>query len=111
MTPKRFDEIVKETLEECKQVLTSKEKEYASGKDRFHNFKVAARMRGCTPIEALEGMKLKHDVSVKDLIDNPDSATPKLLKDKIGDSVNYLLLLSGLLTEHMEQKQINPVGS
>ncbi len=108
MKSKTFDKLVADTLHSCESVMTSKEEEYSSGKDRFHNFKVAARMKGCTPIEALEGMKLKHDVSVKDLIDNPDTATERLLTDKIGDSINYLLLLKGLLIEHMEKKQINP---
>ncbi len=112
MDPKSFDIIVDTTLDNCKSVLSAKEEEYSSGQDRFHNFKTGARMRNCTPIQALEGMKLKHDVSVKDLIDNPHTATHELLDAKIDDSINYLLLLKGMLIEYMadnkKQKPLMP---
>jgi len=102
MTPERFDKLTKETLQKCKETLAQKEAEYSSGKDRFHNFNVGARIKNITPLQALEGMKLKHDVSVQDLFDNPDSATFALLDAKINDSINYLLLARGLFVEHIE---------
>lgn len=64
-----FDEIVDERCRKIKVILSSKAEEYATEQDRFHNFEIAARKRGITPERALEGMMLKHDVSVMDLID------------------------------------------
>lgn len=98
-----FDEIITARLEKIKTVLGAKAKEYASPQDRFHNFRVAGRMAGCTPEKALYGMMLKHEVSVVDLIEmadiSPDKLNEPLIDEKIGDNINYLILLEGLLRQ------------
>lgn len=97
----RFNEIINERLIKCTQLLCAKSDEYAT-EDKLHNFKVAARLQGCTPIKALAGMMCKHTVSVYDLIrDNEEGKQiPKeLWEEKIGDSINYLLLLTALIEE------------
>ena len=100
-----FNDLVKERCEKIVSVLASKEKEYAAGEDRFHNFKVAGRISDCSPEKALKGMWMKHIVSVFDLIDWCDSETEKLTSDlideKIGDSINYLVLLEGMLKDRV----------
>jgi len=101
MEPKQFDKLVNHRLESCKKVLCSKEEEYSSEEDRLHNFKVAADFLGTTPEKALMGMWVKHLVSVLDLINNPDTVTQHLLKEKFGDTINYSLLAEACLTEKM----------
>lgn len=100
-----FDDIVDNRCTQIKEVLSNKAKEYASDGDRFHNFRVAGRMANTTPEKALAGMKLKHDVSVSDLIEwagsSPEKLTCALINEKIGDSINYLILLEGLLKERI----------
>ena len=98
-----FDKVVEERIESIRAVLASKEKEYAKGKDRFHNFNMAARMSSTTPEKALKGMMLKHEVSVQDLIDNPGNATTEIINEKIGDNINYLILLEGMLKQHAKK--------
>lgn len=97
----KFNEIINDRLIKCTQLLCAKSDEYAT-EDKLHNFKVAARLQGCTPIKALAGMMCKHTVSVYDLIrDNEEGKQiPKeLWEEKIGDSINYLLLLTALIEE------------
>jgi hypothetical protein len=84
--------------------LTKKSDEYAT-EDRLHNFKVAAEIQNCTPIKALGGMMCKHTVSVYDLINDHEAGKDipmDLWREKIGDSINYLLLLKALIVEDKE---------
>ena len=70
--------------------------------DRLHNFKVAGKLQKCTPVKALGGMMAKHTVSVYDLIDDYEQGkaiSKEMWAEKIGDSINYLLLLTALLEE------------
>lgn len=48
-------------------------------------------------------MYRKHLVSVMDLKNFPGDATPELIKEKIGDSINYHLLLEALLVERCNE--------
>lgn len=106
MNAERFEQIVNERLEECKKVLCRKADEYAT-EDRLHNFKIAAKLQKCTPITALAGMMAKHTVSVYDLIRQSEeghTASREMWAEKIGDSINYLLLLTALVEEKLEKE-------
>jgi len=104
MNTNNFNEIVETRVAAIKSVLTRKAKEYSSDTDRLHNFKVAAKLsrEETTPEQALFGMMRKHLTSVIDMVE--DTATGKypddaLRDEKIGDSINYLILLEALLIE------------
>lgn len=102
MNAKDFDEIVAARMDWCIKTLCAKGDEYARGGDRLWNFKVAAQKLNCHPAEALAGMMVKHTVSVDDIIDGlaKGIVPPKeLVAEKIGDSIDYLLLLEGLVEE------------
>lgn len=97
-----FNKIIDSRIQKCLDVLCKKADEYATD-DRLHNFKVAAELQGCTPIRALSGMMCKHTVSVYDLINDFEEGKDiplELWEEKIGDSINYLLLLTALIHEH-----------
>ncbi|MBR5823661.1 MAG: hypothetical protein IKY67_05930 [Paludibacteraceae bacterium] len=101
MTGERFNQITKERIDVCLKTLCTKADEYATT-DRLHNFKVAGELQNCTPIKALGGMMSKHTVSVYDLINDYESGKEiptSLWNEKIGDSINYLLLLTALIVE------------
>jgi hypothetical protein len=101
-----FQEVLEERLRLTKEVLSAKEKEYASIKSRYHNFDMAARKRGTSPEDALMGMAVKHDVSIDDLVEwvdlCPGRLTIPLIREKIGDKINYLILLEGMLINRVE---------
>lgn len=102
MTPQQFDELVNDRMAWCRETLCAKGEEYSRDGDRLWNFKVAGRKLGCHPAQALAGMMTKHVVSVDDIIDGlAKGVVPprELVAEKIGDSINYLLLLEGLIEE------------
>ena len=102
MNTNDFNKIIDSRIQKCLDVLCKKADEYAT-LDMLHNFKVAAELQDCTPIKALAGMMCKHTVSVYDLINEFEEGADiplELWEEKIGDSINYLLLLTALIHEH-----------
>lgn len=117
-----FNKLLERRIKLTKDVLMSKSAEYSTKEDKLHNFKRAAQVADCSPEQALFGMYLKHLVSVLDIIEAVDimhkeisgkSLTPEevnkvnkvktftkeLIEEKIGDSINYHILLEALLKE------------
>ena len=111
MNAKDFDKIVASRMAWCNKTLCAKGDEYARDGDRLWNFKAAGRKRNQHPAQALAGMEVKHDVSVDDIIDGlaRGIVPPKeLVAEKIGDSINYLLLLEGLIEEERQRHEETP---
>lgn len=98
MTTKRFNSIISETLTQCVETLGSKAKEYAT-EDRLHNFRIAAILQNCTVEQALSGMMAKHVISIYDMCRSGESYTEAMWQEKIGDAINYLLLLKAAVSE------------
>lgn len=101
MNSKDFEAVIEQRIEKCKEVLGVKASEYATS-DRLHNFKVAAVLQHESTIKALGGMMSKHTVSVYDLIEaenNGEDIPLELWDEKIGDHINYLLLLWAAVVE------------
>ena len=97
-----FNSIVGNRFDYCGKVLTQKGEEYSREGDRLWNFKRAGEKRRKTPAEALLDMKVKHDVSIDDMVDGLARGvlpSREMVAEKIGDSINYLLLLEGLIEE------------
>lgn len=101
MNTNDFNAIIREQIDRCENTLCKKAEEYAT-EDRLHNFKVAAGLQDCLPTTALAGMMCKHTVSVYDMIQGLEDGKRYPLDmwdEKIGDSINYLLLLSAMVRE------------
>lgn len=97
----------------CEKVLLTKEKEYAGGANRFANFDRAAELHNQfednvqTAEQAGWSFAMKHIVSTEDQILKyvPTLRSPRkaedtkkilsVLDEKIGDLINYVLLVSG----------------
>lgn len=91
-----FNSLVEARKAKISETLAKKAKEYASDKSRFHNFEEAARLSGETPHKELWGFLKKHIISVQDMVNNPQNVTKETVEEKIGDCINYLILLEGL---------------
>ena len=103
----RFNEVTKKRIDACLKTMTGKSEEYSTEQDKLHNFKVAAQLQNCTPITALAGMMAKHTVSVYDLVERQENGlvvTKEMWDEKIGDHINYLLLLDALITEKFDEE-------
>lgn len=108
-----FNQLVTDRLNACVEVLTKKDKEYSSSWDRLHNFKRAGRMADRDPILALDGMWLKHRVSVQDMVEHMVAdpyylPSRDLIAEKFGDNHNYLLLLEALIEDRRAELRAKP---
>lgn len=99
MTQQKFEAIVGQQLETCRNLLVSKGKEYSLTDDRLIAFKKAASLQGETMEQALCGMLAKHVVSVYDMCMSGDYFPIDRWTEKITDSINYLLLLMAAIQE------------
>ncbi len=109
MKTERFELLMYRRRDRIVQILGAKAKEYATGEDRLHNFKVAARMAGVTPEEALMGMDLKHRVCIEDMVKGRIPLTREMIDEKLGDHINYMVLLEALLIERLEDGVDNQI--
>lgn len=101
----RFEQVVEHRLQQTKEVMLVKGKEYRRNGNVYHNFDRAAAMLGQTRERALIGMAVKHFVSLLDIVDDLDEGkipTQAMLDEKCGDAVNYLLLLEGAIKERLK---------
>ena len=100
-----FDKLLNNRLNKIKETLSSKAKEYASG-DRLYNFKYAAKINNISQEKALWGMATKHLVSVIDLVNGRINLSNEIVDEKIGDMINYLILLEAVLKEKINREII-----
>lgn len=100
-----FVKILNRRIAKCVNILSGKAKEYASEEDRLHNFKRAAAMLDTTPEKALIGMFAKHMVSILDLVNKPWEASEEMVDEKIGDAINYLILLEAVMAETRQSEE------
>lgn len=97
MTNGTFKKILDFRIKKIRETLDKKAEEYSRG-DRLYNFKRAGEIMRTDPENSLMGMFMKHLVSVIDIVETGDY-TNDLLNEKIGDAINYLILLEAILKE------------
>jgi hypothetical protein len=106
----RFNQLLEDRLNKIKSVLASKAVEYSHDDDRLYNFKRSAQIRGKgTQQDALSTMWTKHLTSVFDMIDGKIPVTTAMIDEKIGDSINYLILLEASFIEDLEESDIRAI--
>lgn len=109
MNNNEFKKIVDNRLETCKATLGTKAIEYATDSNRLHNFEEAAHLRKTTKSDACLWFALKHIISVVDMVESVSSngsVTKEYVAEKIGDTINYMLLLESCISQEMEDKGI-----
>ena len=112
MQREMFNQVMNDLIAKCQSTLQQKAKEYAPSIDRLHNFKVAAELNGETPVQACWGMATKHIVSIADMVrENGEHQHPiSVWDEKVGDALNYLILLYALETEQQSEPCISKGG-
>lgn len=108
MNSAEFDKVVEGCVDKIKSVLQKKSQEYSSDDDKLHNFNKAKDLMRCKTKEfALLGMLNKHLVSVIDMIEKHEKTgklpNSHLLDEKIGDSINYFILLKACFLDDLEK--------
>lgn len=99
MTHERFNQLVDEMLETCKQTLTKKQDEYNLDKDRLSFFKEGNELTKLSPERTLYLFMFKHIKSLADMVASEKTYSKELWEEKIKDNINYLLLLRALLED------------
>lgn len=96
LVPLLFESYINEMLTYCKELLITKNASYNTNTDPIGNFKKAAILQGISNRQALIGMMDKHVVSIHDMVNRTtkgETFTDEVWKEKIGDNINYLLIL------------------
>lgn len=108
MTEERFDEIVNKTLDQIKDVLIVKGKEYRRNNNPFHNFDEGSKCSGQIREKVLDGFLLKHEISIADMINDLEKGIiPKIetVEEKFGDNLIYLLIKKASIIDKIEEKK------
>jgi len=96
MTQEEFKVIFDEIIKELHRKNDVKGNEYARNNDRFHNFRHGALLTNLTLPKYLMSLRSKHEISIIDMVDDIDRNVfhpASLWKEKITDSIMYLILL------------------
>lgn len=99
-----YNETLSTRLALIQETMSQKNAEYSQTDLPYHNFDAAAQMNDTTPEQALWGMLIKHIVSVRDMV-HTGQITPYMVREKIGDCINYLILLEGLMKRRMPDEE------
>jgi hypothetical protein len=109
MTRQNFNRVIENRINLLNYVLKTKGNEYANNDEVFHNFKQAVGISFTnSPEKVAWEMMVKHLQSIKDIIhqvsisDNYPSEA--FVEEKIGDAINYLILIEGMLKERIYEK-------
>jgi len=105
MTREEFSKRVEKRIDLVRQTLLTKHKEYAKDDNVFRNFDEAAGgfSLHSTSAEVLWSYMTKHLVSIKDIVANNKPVDASVVSEKIGDVINYLILLEAMLNQQGEK--------
>jgi len=113
-TTKDFYEFVANTLDNCKNTLINKGREYNES-HWLENFEDACRFKGLeinstNLIKILDGYRLKHQVSIMKLqkdIENGKYISTDLINEKYGDLMNYNLIEQAIILKYNNINKIS----
>jgi hypothetical protein len=105
MTREEFSKRVEKRIDLVRQTLLAKHKEYAKDDNVFRNFDEAAGgfSLHSTSAEVLWSYMTKHLVSIKDIVVDNKPVKSEVVSEKIGDVINYLILLEAMLNKQNEK--------
>ncbi len=105
MIPNQFSEKLKEMIARDNAILSDKEHEYSSNRDRFDRFTRAAVLLNTTPQEAALGMAVKHLTAIIDIVQDVRGYSPGKIQKRFSNARNYLYLIEAIISE-----EINGLG-
>jgi hypothetical protein len=107
MTRKQFvEEVVQRRVQLIKEILDQKNSEYADKEDVFKAFTESLPLSFHDTKQAVAWeFMVKHLQSIKMIIEAKAKSgklpNEKMLEEKIGDAINYLILIEGMFKEDM----------
>jgi hypothetical protein len=110
MTENRFDQMVDKTLNKIREIIITKGKEYRRNNNPFHNFDEGSKRTGLIREKVLDGMLLKHEISISDIINDLEKGIlPNIdtVEEKFNDNLIYLILKKASIIDKIEQDESN----
>ena len=109
VTYTEFEKQVAALFDKCFTTLVRKDVEYAGHGDAFEAFREAAKVEGVIPEEIARRYRLKHDMSLKKMINDlqngrDENLTEEFIIEKCGDIICYTALIYGMLTERIHNE-------
>ena len=102
LTYKEFQKLLEKRFDKTRETYSRKMNEYATDLDVFKSFKEGVGFSfHNTPEGVAWEYACKHLESIKTIISKCPGEVPtdELLGEKIGDAINYLIILEGLIKE------------
>lgn len=103
-----FDKVINETLEEIKNLLVVKGKEYRRNNNPYHNFERGAELTGQSRLDVLQGFLLKHLISVEDIRNDLKKGilpSEEKVNEKHNDIISYLLIEKAMILEQIKNNK------
>ncbi len=100
----KFENAIDYTLNELRELLVVKGREYRRNNNPFHNFERGAELSGRTREEVLQGFLLKHLISVEDLRNDSklgDHANADKINEKYNDILLYFLIEKVMMLDNL----------
>jgi len=97
MNQEKFENLLTSRIDKICALLTVKGEEYSTEDDKLKNFKNGCRISGQTPKAYLWSLATKHLECIKEIA--LDNLSEDYADEKIGDAINYLILLEALIKE------------
>lgn len=107
MTEQQFDTVIETTLENIRNILVVKGKEYRRNENPFHNFEEGSKSSGLIREKVLDGFLLKHEISIKDITNDltiNKLPTREVIEEKFNDNIIYLLLKKAMFIDRITNK-------
>jgi hypothetical protein len=105
MTPSEFKNLLKERFKKIEDTFVIKQKEYASNIDVFDNIRNGIRLSIFNTEEEQVAWSYlaKHLESIMSILEKLPEEQPskEVIDEKIGDAINYLIIIEGLLKERL----------
>lgn len=105
-----FDQTTNDALDRIKHLLVVKGKEYRRNNNPFHNFETGARKKNISREKALDGMLLKHEISIEDMTNDLDDGilpTEAAVIEKFQDNIVYLLIKQAMFIDRIKKHKTN----
>lgn len=103
MNDNDFMKIVERRIDLIRSVLASKSAEYSVPQDKLHAFRMASAITGGGLPRSCVGMMVKHLVSILDFVNHDRVPTQEQAEEKIGDLINYLIILEAIFSDMRSQ--------
>lgn len=105
-----FEKLCKRRYDQSYKVLVEKGKEYATSEDAMESFKSQAELSmHKTPMGIGWELMVKHLYSVRRIVAEHEAnlklPSQEMLDEKIGDAINYLILIEALFSEKISTRE------